>query len=212
MSLTILGTETMLPTDSSEYDILTEASKLSCTVDGMSCEIGLRRGGGSRMIIDSAIQTGKNRTHVMVDPYGNIEYKSTENTPTRCDYTNDMKHDCMMELHAYYRGKMTNLIVFIMEDSEFFNRFADGVPVYTDGFKNFETQYAMVHLDGPHDSDEVLKEANWFSQRMLDGAFLVCDDTHMYPHFEKCHESILKMGFYEHRRGVRKISYVRDSE
>jgi hypothetical protein len=113
----------------------------------------------------------------------------------------------MVELFSYYKDKPVNLIVLNIEDSEFFNRFHDGVPTYVDGGKRVETNYAMVHLDGPHDSIEVMKEVQFFYMRMLPGSMLVCDDTHMYPHFEKCHQPIIDLGFVEWKKGVRKIAY-----
>jgi hypothetical protein len=116
----------------------------------------------------------------------------------------------MVNLFTYYKDKPTNLVVINLEDHEFFKRYRDGVPTYVDGGKRIESLYAMVHLDGPHDTKEVRKEVEWFSTRMDPGAFLVCDDTHMYPHFESgVHDYIMSLGYKEHRRGQRKISYVK---
>ena len=40
-------------TDSSEYNILVNAVKQICNVDGMTCEIGVREGGSSKLILDT---------------------------------------------------------------------------------------------------------------------------------------------------------------
>ncbi len=207
MNYAIIDGDALLPTDSAEYDILEEASRLSVGVDGMSAEIGVRAGGGSRMIINATLEAGSNRTHVMIDPWGNIEYLANEGRPQRCDYTNDMKMTFMINMHYVFKERKVNLIVFPMEDSEFFKRFGDYVPTYVNDHKKNETHYSMVHLDGPHDSAVVMEEVKFFAERMHPGAFLVCDDTHMYDHYDKCHEPIISLGFVEHRRGQRKISY-----
>lgn len=204
-----IGTEAdTLPTDSTEYELLVEAARLGSKVEGMGCEIGLRRGGGSRMIMDAFIAEGAAKTHVMVDPWGDIEYLTTEKNQVRLstDYTNDMRNDCLAALFDYYKGKPVNPIVFNMEDSEFFVRFADGVPTYIAKGKILEVFYCMVHLDGPHDSTVVMEEAGWFGARMRPGAMLVCDDTNLYDH-ARAEEHILALGFELYKRGARKAVY-----
>lgn len=209
MGLVIYDAGGMLPTDSAEYELLIGAAREASRVEGMGCEIGLRRGGGSRMIMDTFIQEGVFKTHVMVDPWGDIEYLTTEKNQTRLytDYTNDMRALCMMELFTYYRGKPVNPIVYNLEDSEFFARFADGVPSYFEKGKRLETKYCMVHLDGPHDSSAVNAEVDFFAPRMLPGAVMVCDDTNLYSHWDNSHPHILASGFEEAARGQRKCVY-----
>lgn len=209
MSLTIYSSGDMLPTDSQEYDLLIEAARAGAHVPGMGCEIGLRRGGGSRMIMDAFIDEGVFKNHVMVDPWGDIEYLTTEKNEVRLatDYTNDMRAVCMQELYAYYRGKPVNPVVMTMEDAEFFKRFGDGVPFYNNRGKVLETSYCMVHLDGPHDSTAVNAEVDFFAPRMLKDAMMVCDDTNLYAHWDKSHPHIEASGYELVKRGHRKAVY-----
>jgi len=43
-------------------------------VEGMTIEVGLRRGGGTANIVDAFLKNDDKRVHICVDPYGNIEY------------------------------------------------------------------------------------------------------------------------------------------
>ena len=207
MGLTIYNND-ILPTDSAEYDLLIAAAREGAKVEGMGCEIGLRRGGGSRMIMDTFMQEGVFKTHVMVDPWGDIEYLTTEKNQVRLatDYTNDMRAQCLTELFVYYRGKPVNPIVYNLEDVEFFKRFADGVPAYFEKGKKIETHYCMVHLDGPHDSTAVNVEVDFFAPRMLPGAMMVVDDVNLFD-YKKSHDHIMASGFELAHMGVRKAVY-----
>jgi len=208
VSLTIYSDSNILPTDSAEYELLVEAAELASSVEGMGCELGVRRGGGSRMIMDTFIKKGVFKTHVMVDPWGDIDYLTNENLVrhTYTDYTNEMRAHCMAELYTYYNNKPVNPIVFVLEDSEFFRRFADGVPTYFDKGKLLQTKYCIAHLDGPHSSDPVMLEAAFFAARMDPGAMLVCDDTNLYDH-AKAEAKIFELGFELYKKGVRKSVY-----
>lgn len=207
-NLTIYSQSGILPTDSTEYELLVEAAKMAAPIAGMGCELGLRRGGGSRMIMDAFIEMGYFKTHVMVDPWGDIDYLTNEKLVrhTYTDYTNEMRNTCMVELFMYYGQKKVNPVVFNMEDSEFFKRFADGVPTYFAKGKLLETKYCIAHLDGPHDSTVVIEEAEFFAPRMDKGAMLVCDDTNLYDH-ARAEKRILELGFEVYKRGQRKAVY-----
>lgn len=209
MGLTIYTETGMLPTDSTEYELLIAAAEEASRVEGMSCELGLRRGGGTRMILDTFIRLGVYKNHVAVDPWGDIEYLTTEKNrvvlPT--DYTNEMRSLCMAELHMYYNGKPVNPVVYNMTDEEFFKRFPDYVPFYNKKGRTHETHYCIAHLDGPHDSDVVINEARFFSPRMKPGAMLVCDDTNLYDHAKSEAVILNELGFEVASRGQRKLVY-----
>ena len=44
------------------------------------------------------------------------------------------------------------------------------------------TQYSMVHLDGPHSVDALKTEVDFFHARMAQGATIVFDDVDHYDH------------------------------
>ena len=163
-------------------EYIDQAYDLAINVPGLSCEIGVCRGGGSARMIDNILRTCRDITHVMVDPYGHgqlLPYPLKEDeVVTTYDYTNDMRDLIMPDLFKYASSRNVNAVFFNMEDFEFFNRFADGVPVYKSGTgKQVINTYSVVYLDGPHRSDLVLAELEFFTPRMLPGAAMVIDDV-----------------------------------
>ena len=170
----------MIEGDSLEYEVFEEAiSNLSNPI-GATIEIGVRRGMGSKMIIDSFRKHHPNvkLNHLGIDPYGNIEYNPDEtHKNVRLDYTNDMKRDALLDFTKEYPE--FNLVC--LEDTEFFDRYADGYPIY-DQYKIILSKYDVVHFDGPHDVASILNEVNFFHQRRAKECIFVFDDVQSYPH------------------------------
>lgn len=170
----------MIEGDSLEYEVFEETiSNLSNPI-GATIEIGVRRGMGSKMIIDSFRKHHPNvkLNHLGIDPYGNIEYNPDEtHKNVRLDYTNDMKRDALLDFTKEYPE--FNLVC--LEDTEFFNRYADGYPIY-DQYKIMLSKYDVVHFDGPHDVASILNEVNFFHQRRAKECIFVFDDVQSYPH------------------------------
>ena len=52
------------------YDLLKKYAKTIKGVDGLTCEIGVRRGLGSKSIMEGCIENNDKRTHICIDPYG----------------------------------------------------------------------------------------------------------------------------------------------
>lgn len=196
-------------TDSKEYEILYNAVLKIKGVPGAVVEIGTRRGGSAKIIIDAlSLQADVDRSMFCIDPYGNIDLEitninasihypgqyKTEGDPmskdasfkTKFDYTNDMRNRIIPSLYYYAYQKGLNFTFFCLEDHEFFNRFSDGVPVYNQ-HKKLENQYAFVFFDGPHTNEAVELELNFFLDRSVIGTVYVFDDIWMYDHdkFEK---------------------------
>lgn len=162
--------------DSGEYEFLTEAVELSKDVPGMCIEIGLRRGLGTKTIIDAVRQYCPAKIIVAVDPYGSILYKPRDHMPEcRLDYTNQMKAETLSAIWAYVAENPVRFDYYPMTDAEYFERFWDCVPLY-DVFTSEGNKYSVVHLDGPHGLTEVNHEIDWFAERMLPGSILVIDD------------------------------------
>jgi hypothetical protein len=119
----------MIEGDSKEYEVFEEAIKQLTNPIGATVEIGVRRGMGSKLIIDSFRKHHPNvkLNHLGIDPYGNIEYNPMEaHKNIRLDYTNDMKRDAILDFTKDY----PEFHLICLEDTEFFKRFADGYPVY----------------------------------------------------------------------------------
>lgn len=209
MGIIRLSDEEVFGVDSQEYDILVNAAKNIKGVEGAVVEIGTRRGGSAKMIIDALESIGEtNRPMFCIDPYGNIDLEITninasihypgkyqvEGDPmskdasfkTKFDYTNDMRNRIIPSLYYYAFQRGLNFTFFCLEDHEFFKRYADGVPIYEEQ-KKMINQYAYVFFDGPHTNEAVDEELDFFLKRDTKGTTFVFDDIWMYDHdkFEK---------------------------
>jgi hypothetical protein len=194
--------------DSREYEILGEAAWVVRDVEGLTCEIGVREGGGSKVIMDVTLRSGKPKVHIAIDPFGNIEYKHWETRTERLDYTNTMKNNMLKNLYTYCSQMGAECLFFPLEDTEFFKRYADGVPIYNN-YKTIENRYALVFFDGPHTTEIVKSEFDFFKDKIPLGGTVVFDDIDQYPHMENLDAYILSSGFERIRKGVCKISYKR---
>lgn len=183
-----------LETDCEDYHVLSNAVKEIKHVPGIVCEIGTRRGGSLKIIVDSLLENlDYDRNVISLDPYGNIEYVSSEGERVRYDYTNDMRNETIVALYQYLMKKPVNVVMYILEDTEFFNRFNEGVPFYKD-YKVVLNNYSLVFFDGPHDVSAVLKEMEFFLPRSEIGSVWVIDDIHVFP-YQAIKEILLNSGF-----------------
>lgn len=168
-----------LETDGIQYDILERAIEAVKGIPGLFLEIGTRRGGSMKIIMDAAAATEQVRTFVSVDPYGNIPYVDRDNHITKYDYTNAMKCETLSALYAYSGRFGFNLITFTLTDEAFFRAFRQGVPVYSETTK-ITNVYAFAFLDGPHDTDSVAKELAFLADRTKTGAQVVIDNYQFF--------------------------------
>ena len=209
MAMIRFSDEEVFNTDSQEYEILYNAAA-AVKVDGAVVEIGTRRGGSAKIIIDTLVENGQalNRPMFCIDPYGNIDLEITninasihypgkysvegdpmskeKSFPTKFDYTNDMRNRVIPSLYYYAFQSGINFTFFCLEDHEFFARYKDGVPIYEEQ-KKIINEYAFVFFDGPHTNDAVDEELSFFLERTPVGGVYVFDDIWMYDHdkFEK---------------------------
>jgi hypothetical protein len=198
----------MILGDSSEYEFFDEAIQLLKNPIGVSVEIGVRRGMGTKCIIDAYRKYHPNisLTHLGIDPYGNILYRTSDSDKGgRLDYTNKMKQDALLAIiKDYPEFNLINL-----EDSEFFKRFADGYPIYNYE-KKLLTQYETVHFDGPHDTESVMKEVNFFLDRRPKQCIYIFDDIDTHD-IDKIGEHLIWNGFKQFKKGNRKAVYINES-
>jgi hypothetical protein len=189
----------MIRGDSSEYELLKKWCETTPVYSPKerfySCEIGVREGLGSKIIMDTFRERihGTPYMHFGVDPYGNLEYQHYDHTGKyTCDYTDDMYEQMMKDFETYpmfYFTKMT--------DTEFMNQYTN-----IDYF-NF------VHFDGPHMTKDVITEAVWFANKSVKGTRFIFDDYPKYdmPFIEKILE---KYGFIRKEAGKNKICLERN--
>lgn len=196
-----------LPEDSKDYHILFNAAASISGVPGAVCEIGTRRGGSTKHIIDGLLSVSDfGRNVICIDPYGNIEYAARDNITARFDYTNDMRNETITNIYQYILGKPINLVLLCLEDTEFFNRFSDGFPFYQE-YKTIINEYSLVFFDGPHDFVSIDKEVDFFLPRSVIGTKFVFDDVEFYDH-NRIHDKVISNNFVEVERGW-KASYVK---
>lgn len=195
-----------LPPDSRNYEVLTEGIEKVKDIDGLTCEIGLRRAGGTKYILDAIKATGQQKVHIAVDPYGNIEFHEG-NIAHRLDYTNEMRDECLFNLYAYTMQNKMPFVFFNLEDTEFFARFADGVPVYNE-YKTIINTYAFVHFDGPHTVAALQDEIAFFDPRSVVGSVWVFDDVKLYDHNE-IHTYLKTLNWKLYRTTERKWAYIK---
>jgi len=197
-----------MKTDSREYEILERAVRQIVHVEGLTCEIGVREGGGTKKILDVLKSTGQNKIHVAIDPFGNIEYEHWETKKERLDYTNTMKHTMLKNLYTYCSENSMEVLFFPLEDTEFFARYANGVPVYNE-YKYIYNTYALVFFDGPHTSALVQQEFDFFANKIPVGGVIIFDDIDQYPHMTDLDTYIRNHNFNLLEKGQCKISYIK---
>lgn len=191
--------------DSVEYEFITEAVQLSFGVVGVCIEIGLRRGLGTKTIIDAVRAYCPEKTVIAIDPYGSILYHGREmNEPCRLDYTNQMKNECLAALYSYLVDNPCSFQFYNWTDERYFLRMEHGVPVY-ELDETLVTNYSFAHLDGPHTVKHVSNEIKWFNHRMLAGATIVVDDvTPDFIDIEPIKELFTQLGWELVKMGAKK--------
>ena len=156
----------MIEGDSVEYELLKKWSKDFDCQGYKSCEIGVRQGLGSMVIMNSV---KNNYIHVGIDPYANLKYQHYDTTePAAYDYTDQMRDTLLNDLYKYRNEGLFTLAN--MTDTEFMSN-----P------DNMNSKYSFVHFDGPHMTKDVLTEAIWFANRCAPDTRFIFDD---YPHFD----------------------------
>lgn len=231
MAIIRLNTDDVFGTDSTDYHVLINACKAVKDVDGAVVEIGTRRGGSAKIMMDALVENGDvGRAFFCIDPYGNIEtqltnlninrfYKhmvATDGDPdskemskgVRLDYTNDMRNRIVPSLYYYAYQQGFHFSFFQLEDNEFFKRYSDGVPIYEQE-KYLVNQYACIFYDGPHTDDVVMEEAIFFQDRTPVGATAVFDDIWQYSHNEKIEPWLFANGWELMEKTEVKASYKR---
>ena len=166
-----------LPGDSIEYELITEAARQT-TVPGLACEVGTRLGGGIQAMIDGFQQP---RAILSIDPYGDIPYHYSDAHGIRYEmgYGQAMMVEALRTIPQACADKGHLWIPLVLEDREFYARYADGVPVY-DCQKAVCNQYALVHIDGPHDTESLVLAIEFFGNRLAVGGCLIFDNIEFF--------------------------------
>ena len=180
----------MIRGDSKDYNLLDNWVRgLKITSNVLSCEIGVREGLGSKIIMDCIRTLAKGSfNHIGIDPYGNLKYQHYDNSPAyTADYTNDMRIQLEKDLSDYKEFKL-----FHMTDKEFMRRYPEYGPFH------------LVHFDGPHMTRHVLNEALFFAERSEQYTRFIFDDFKGY-NMPLISDALGYYGFKEIDKGDNKI-------
>ena len=164
----------MIRGDSTDYDLLEKWSKGFDCQGYKTCEIGVREGLGSKIIMDNV---RNNYIHVGVDPYGDLVYQHCDDQPDRTwhgfekgiapTYPDSMRDQMLYDFKPYRNeGRFT---LCNMTDTKFMN-----------DTEHKNSTFAFVHFDGPHMTKDVITEAIWFANRSAPHTRFVFDDHNEY--------------------------------
>ena len=155
----------MIRGDSKDYDLLEKWTKGFDCQGYKTCEIGVREGLSSKIIMDNVVN---NYIHIGVDPYGNLKYQHYDNGQAyTADYTDEMRDTLLKDLMDYReKGRFT---LANMTDTEFMMH-----------HDHQRSTYSFVHFDGPHMTKDVITEAVWFANRSAANTRFVFDDIETY--------------------------------
>ncbi|MFB5634979.1 MAG: class I SAM-dependent methyltransferase [Candidatus Nitrosomaritimum aestuariumsis] len=199
--------------DSSNYDILWDCAKEIKGIDGLVLEIGVSLGMSSFVIMNSCIENNDmDRRFFGIDCYG----------AWAPSFTNQMKIAAKRNLFQFCYDMNIDYTMIELEDTEFFKRYEDGIPVYSRTvwdtkqykpedyeWKKICNEYALVHLDGPHRLEDVELESDFFLPRIVAGGFIVYDDIdkpQKYDH-DEFEPNIFKAGFELFKKEGTKAAY-----
>jgi len=195
----------MIETDGNHYGELLTALEQTREVAGATLEIGLRRGGSSHLIMEA--MKGMSKPHIAIDPYGEIDYEDRVGIH-KTDYSNRMRNETLTSLYAYATESNYDFIFFNLEDTEFFSRFKDGVPLYR-GEKEMINNYSFAFVDGPHATKPVLAAFEYLKNKMTVNGQIVFDNYDHYPHDTEVEPTIIADRYKLVATGVDKKVYQR---
>ena len=203
----MLEKEIMIKGDSSDYSLLKKWCATAPVFNPKdrfySCEIGVREGLGSKIIMDVFKERlkGLPYMHFGIDPYGNRVYQHCDNQPNVTwkgfpkgvapTYPDEMYEQMVKDFEEY---PMFNIIK--MTDTQFMN-------------ENGHLEYFnFVHFDGPHMTKDVITEAVWFANRSVKGTRFVFDDYYAYD-MQLIDKVLEKYGFSVIESGKNKVCLER---
>ena len=171
----------MIEGDSKDYNLLTQAaervSKLESKQPLLTAEIGIRRGLGTKIILEYTRPKDSGlHFHIGIDPYGNLNYPHYDDSEASvADYDSKMKAE-----HIKDFADKDNYQFLNMTDMKFFEKYFTGVVFYNNGAEYHLNTYHLVHFDGPHMTAAVVAETVFFAQRSVVGSVFVFDDWQQY--------------------------------
>ena len=161
----------MIRGDSTEYELLRKwCQTLSFDKEPKSittCEIGVREGLGSKIIMTGIRDNKKNipYEHIGIDPYNNLKYQHYD---SKVAYTSDYTEEMRARMLRDFAGEK-NFNFYHLTDRQFMNL-----------FNSTDKVFDLVHFDGPHMTRDLIREAIWFADKSRKGTRFVFDDAKFF--------------------------------
>lgn len=164
---------------------------------GLSLEVGVLRGGSSKLIIENykKIHNSLLHFHIGIDHY-----------PSR-----PATDDRIILQKTIADNKDDNFIFVYMPIEIYMEKFIDGYPLYFNSKKIETFYYDLVHLDGPNKMNLVLKQLNFFSERINKNGFIILDDIDTL-NIELINNYMRHLNFKLFKKGTKKIIYQKNDK
>jgi hypothetical protein len=192
--------------DGNDYHVIESVCLAVKDIDGLICELGINRGGGIELLINTFNSFDQKRIFVGIDPYGDIPYADIGGVRS-VGYDNNVKSMFLKDIYNLCHETNTYFLFYNMTDVQFFKRFYDGVPVYKNCKETIVDDYALVIIDGPHTTEAARLEFEFFNTRVVSGGIIIFDDIEQYPHMESLDEYIRSQGFEHFQITTYKAAY-----
>uniref|UniRef100_A0A6M3L5C9 Putative methyltransferase n=1 Tax=viral metagenome TaxID=1070528 RepID=A0A6M3L5C9_9ZZZZ len=141
------------------------------------CEIGTREGNSAIQLLDAIKESNKKRWLFTVDPYGTKPYRATTDMDARgryFDYDEQCYRNGMMTLNTYTFNNDLLYSHWRMTSKDFMDKI-ESIEFWHDK-KQIDYKFGLVFLDGEHYEDIVMKEFEWFKDKLIDDGLIIIDD------------------------------------
>jgi hypothetical protein len=159
---------------------------------GISIEIGVLRGGSSKLIMENykKIHPSLLHFHIGVDSFS---------------YP-DQNKDRMHLQEAIVKNNDTNFIFCFLSVEDYIKVFFDGYPLYANYKKLNTFFYDLVHLDGRKNMALEFKQISFFSERINKNGFIIIDDIDIL-NMKNIDDYMSYLNFKKYKTGNMKVAY-----
>lgn len=141
-------------------------------------EVGNNLGGSALCFLEVLKQKGAKNWLYTVDPYGSITYHNGAFFVEKSDYTNKVYRLATKEIANFCYYNNMNHYHFKCTSEEFMEKYAPIFVNYDDESKSSSLdKFSFIFLDGSHESKVVLKEFEYFVNKLELNGVIVVDDS-----------------------------------
>ena len=198
----------MLGFDGQDYNVLEQCVKDIKNVEGTVCQIGIRGGGSSAIILTALYKNGDfGRNMIDIDCFGGLFYEFAEGKKEYRDHTNVLRNQVYVDIYTFLKENDTvNYVLIPLSDIDYFTAFPMGFVFYDKDQRFQDYYYSFVFLDAVHSENATLSQLEFFMSRMSKDGIILIDDWDTFP-FNKCKEVLKANNFKEHIKSEHKIAY-----